>query len=70
MINKLSVLFTLLSLPNTLANRREHFSLRTNHTENSRFNLNTTLVLNKYKIYHKYVSVCLKNDALKKYYIK
>ena len=43
--NKFSVLLKLFSLPNTLADRREYFSPRLNHSKNSGFNyINPTLV--------------------------
>lgn len=52
-------------MPNNPDVRREYFSPRANNTETSGLNGNTTLALNKYKIYHKYIYFCIKNDALK-----
>lgn len=69
MINKLSVLSILFSIPNILAYSRENFNPRSNHTENSRLDKNATLILNKNRIYHKFISFCLKNDAFKTPYI-
>lgn len=69
MINKLFVLLILFSIPNILADCRNHFNPRSIHTENSSLNENTTLVFNKNRIYHKFVFFCLKNDAFKTPYI-
>lgn len=55
MIDNLSVMLTLFSLPDIQSDRREHFSPRLSYTENSMFNENTSLVLNKYIIDYNFI---------------
>lgn len=69
MIDRLSVMLKLLSLPDIQFDRREHISPRSSYTENtcSMFNENTSLVLNEYNIYYNFISFCI-GDALKTKY--